>query len=855
MPQHIRTNGRAGRPARRLAIAACVLALAAGAALTASRVFSAQRSPTAATPVREDFARSAARAVAHGEREQAETLARARGADNPEAAAVLARLWIARGRYDEAEGLLRPARNASPRGEAAFELAVLLQTLGRKDEARKILHEVTSGSASDAAAAVRMGKAEQALGRAHEANDWFLEAIAASPSDPAAYVARGELVLERHDADGEAPGLFQEALKRDEVWAPAHLGLARAIVDENPPAAIAAARRALEIDPGLLDAHLFLADAALDADRTDDARQAIDKALAINPRSPAAHALAAALAHVQGQAADAEKAVAAALGVNPSFGDAYRVPAAVVAANGRFEEALPLARRAVALEPDSTPALADLGLHLLRSGEEAEARQVLERAFKADSFNPITFNLLQMLDTLDTFSTLPVGNARLRVDPKEAPVLQVYARPIIEEAMARYRAKYRFEPRGPILVEIFPRHDHFAVRTLGIPGLLGALGACFGRVVTQDSPRAREPNTFNWQATLWHELAHVFTLQLSNYRVPRWLSEGISVYEEGRVRPEWAADSEMTFVEVYSNGRLPKLADFNAAFTRPDLVSAAYFQASLVVTLLAERHGEDVLRRLVAGYADGATTEDALRQATGAGLDALQAAFDEFVRQRYAAAAAALKAPAGVQIPKSAPREALLDLASRHPGSFQVQMAVGRMLAASGAREEAIAAYERAVKLVPFARGDASPRARMAALAADAGDAARALQELETLVRQDHTNADAARQLAALAEKSGNEPLRAFAYERIVTVDPFDAPAHTAFGRIALGRRDATIAVREFQAALAAGAVDRVAAHCDLAEALLLGGRRDDARREVLAALEIAPTYERAQELLLKISG
>jgi hypothetical protein len=129
------------------------------------------------------------------------------------------------------------------------------------------------------------------------------------------------------------------------------------------------------------------------------------------------------------------------------------------------------------------------------------------------------------------------------------------------------------------------------------------------------------------------------------------------------------------------------------------------------------------------------------------------------------------------------------------------------------------------------------------------------MRELEALVRHDHTNADAARRLAALADKDGNAELRAFAYERIVTVDPFDAPAHTVLGKIALDRRDPALAVREFQAALAAGAVDRVAAQCDLAEALLLADRRDEARRAVLAALEMAPTYERAQELLLKISG
>ena len=75
------------------------------------------------------------------------------------------------------------------------------------------------------------------------------------------------------------------------------------------------------------------------------------------------------------------------------------------------------------------------------------------------------------------------------------------------------------------------------MRNLGLPGLVGALGACFGRVVSMDSPQAKAPGTFSWQATLWHELAHVVTLQMSNQRVPRWLTEGISVYEEGREKP------------------------------------------------------------------------------------------------------------------------------------------------------------------------------------------------------------------------------------------------------------------------------------------------------------------------------
>src|SRR5690606_21672611 len=147
-----------------------------------------------------------------------------------------------------------------------------------------------------------------------------------------------------------------------------------------------------------------------------------------------------------------------------------------------------------------------------------------------------------------------------------ASVLREHALPLARRALATLASRYGVEVEGPILVEIFPRHDDFAVRNVGLPGMVGALGACFGKVVTLDSPRARPPGSFNWQATLWHEMAHVVTLQLSENRVPRWLTEGISVYEEKRARPEWGREMEMRFAEALESGELLPLAELNRGF-------------------------------------------------------------------------------------------------------------------------------------------------------------------------------------------------------------------------------------------------------------------------------------------------
>src|SRR4030095_8237164 len=140
------------------------------------------------------------------------------------------------------------------------------------------------------------------------------------------------------------------------------------------------------------------------------------------------------------------------------------------------------------------------------------------------------YNLLGLLDNLERFDTSEDGVVTLRLHPDEAPVLREHALRLARKALDTLGARYGHTVDGRVLVEIFPKHDDFAVRNVGLPGMVGALGACFGRVVTLYSPRARPPGTFNWQATLWHEMAHVITLQMSNNRIPRWLTEGISVF-------------------------------------------------------------------------------------------------------------------------------------------------------------------------------------------------------------------------------------------------------------------------------------------------------------------------------------
>jgi tetratricopeptide (TPR) repeat protein len=397
---------------------------------------------------------------------------------------------------------------------------------------------------------------------------------------------------------------------------------------------------------------------------------------------------------------------------------------------------------------------------------------------------------------------------------------------------------------------MFPRHDDFAVRTLGLPGMIGALGACFGKVVTLDSPKARPPGQFSWAETLWHELAHVITLQMSQNRLPRWLSEGTSVYEERRARPNWGREVRLSFAQALGEGKTLKLADLNEGFTDPRLISLTYYQSSLVVEHMIATYGEPKFHEFIRAFGRGLENEEAIKAAFGVSIDQLQTSFDAKIEKDFASIRAALKAP---EVPPMPTLDQLKGLAVSNAGSFRVQMQLAQALREAGDTAAAIETLERAGKLIPEAGGEANPNALIAVIATERGDTARAIQALEAVVKVDHTDVESARKLAALLEKQGDAARTNAAYEMVAELDPFDAQAQGHVGRYALKNGNTDKAIRAFRAALASNPADRAGAHIDLAEASFTAGQVDDAKRQVLAALEIAPSFERAQDLLLKI--
>ncbi len=506
-------------------------------------------------------------ALGHGAVDEARRLAAA-GTTTPTRELGQALVEMFEGRSDAARTRLQALVDSGATGDPVLELGLLDMRTGHRDEGRALLNRFDQAALASTEDFLRLARAARALNDFGLAGD-ALQRIINVPGRPDIQTESGDLLRE-HDAPADAMTSYRAALDADPSWVRAHLGIARLLADEDPKTAAAELEAARRIAPEDPDVWLLVAERGLASEDPAGAAEALDHVARSRPGSLDEVALRAAVAYAQHQPPAVEAAVAEAQRRQPGSGLVYRRLGEEAARSYRFDEAAGYARQALAADADDIQAHADLGLYLLRTGDEKTARTELETAFKLDDHIRVTFNLLKMLDSLDKFVVVPDGNLVFKFAPDEAAVLKPYALPLGELAYKTFSERYGLKPQGPVLIEIFPQHDDFAVRTLGLPGLVGALGACFGRVVTMDSPHARPPGDFSWQATLWHEMAHVFTLQLSDYRVPRWLTEGLSVFEEHRRQAAWGRELTLQYAQELSAGKTFGVKGLPDAFKRPE---------------------------------------------------------------------------------------------------------------------------------------------------------------------------------------------------------------------------------------------------------------------------------------------
>jgi tetratricopeptide (TPR) repeat protein len=777
---------------------------------------------------------------------------------------ALGEALAAQGKVAEAESaFVKASRGASDSVAARVNLGIVRYERGARAEAMRLFGDVLDlyqarGGRLSPEELIAVGTACRYLGTEDpqlfkDAVRAFDAAIAADSADPEPRVRLGDLFLEKYNS-AEAKAVYDEALALNPRHPRALLGSARRAYFDGGPNAFDLVGRSLAVNPSLVTAHVFRAKLQLETEDYPAAASEAERALAVNPASLEALAILATARQLQGDTVAFENARRRVMARNARDAGLYVTLAEASARNRLYRKAVNFARQAARLDSTSSRAFSVLGINELRIGEVERARVHLERAFAGDPYDVWVKNTLDLLDTFKNYRETRSPRFVFMVDAKESELLPLYLGELSEEAYDALAARYGYRPPTPIRLEVYRSHADFSVRTVGLAGL-GALGVSFGGVLAMDSPAARKVGEFNWGSTLWHEVAHTFTLGMSDFRVPRWLSEGMSVYEERRARPGWGADASPGFLVAYKAGKLRPVSRLNDGFIRPrypEEVIFSYYAASLVCELVEREGGIAALTGMLRGYGAGWTTGQVFARVLKTTPAAFDEHFDAYVRQRFATPLAAIRV-APSESDSTAPALAGITGDGAGEDDFVGQLVAGRRLYDAGKSAEAVPFLERAKALFPEYAGDDSPYWYLALIHEKAGAPRKAAHELARLTSINESHYAANLALAELLEQLGDDRGAAAALERAVYITPYDLEVHARLAALLSRTADRAKAVRERRAVVALAPVDRSEALYQLALAYYEAGDMSAARREVLRALEVAPNFERAQELLLKV--
>jgi tetratricopeptide (TPR) repeat protein len=660
-----------------------------------------------------------------------------------------------------------------------------------------------------------------------DANTEFRAAVAQDDRSALYRVRWGRLMHERFN-ESVASDLFGEALMRDPKNADAYLGLALVSATGFDARAGEYLTKALELNPKLVEAHELAASLSLEDSNWAQAAREADEALQANPEALDAMAIHAAVELLADRSPD--EWLQKMLKVNPSYGKGYALVAANLVINRRYEEGVTYYRKAIELDPRLWSAHSELGINLMRLGQETEPKQHLELAYTNGYRNAATANSLKLLDSYKNFTTFRDDTVILKLNTKEAELLRPYFTEYTKRAIATYSAKYKVTLPGPVQIEVYPDHEDFAVRTMGLPGL-GALGVTFGTVIAMDSPSGKKPGSFNWASTLWHEMDHVFVLTATNFRAPRWFAEGLAVHEEGEANPAWSDRLTPDIVVALKEKKLLPVAALDGGFVReayPGQVLVSYYEASRMCDFIQVKWGAPKLVQMVRAFAKLDSTPTVIQ-------DTLNVSAEEFDRQ-------------------------FLEWEYREVGAIPEKFDEWRGhvksmvdLFGKGQLDEARTEGQAARAMYPQYVWDASPYTFLADIESTKGDKAAAIALLTDYRKFGGSDPDTLKKLTSLQLEAGNTAQAEATLQTLIEVYPIDADLHRRLGELWLKDKNYAGSIREYAAVVAMAPLDKAGALYDLAQAYFADGQIEQAEQTVLASLEAAPGYRPAQRLLLQL--
>lgn len=615
-------------------------------------------------------------------------LGKVTGKDRPAARLLLARAQAATGDHAAAEATLTPLTQGKDAlaVDAHLELDRLRRGSGRTKEARADLEQLYKDHPADRAIRTELGVTRLALGdvlgakalfdetikesdgnklnlddplamyqlalaarytsQFQLANDAFREAVKLRPQMTDAGIAWADLFLEKYAAQ-LAEQTLEEVFKVNPNDPEAHAAMAATIVETRYD--LAAVHHHLDaslaVNPRNTRALKVRASLEIDNNQWEVATRTLDGVLATDKDDVEAIAMKATVAWLRDNTAAYQAEVARALAIDPAYAELYRIVARSAVREHRYVEAIDLEKQAVKLKPDFYEAMAGVGLGYLRLGMEKEGLEWLDKSWAGDQYNVRTFNTRTLFkETVPKEYTFGTSKSfRIRYHNDEKAVLSRYLEPTLEKAFADMVRRYGFTPKTPVTLELYADRNDYGIRTVGLPDI-AALGVCFGQVITAMSPANGD---INWGMVLWHELGHVFAIQLSNSRVPRWFTEGLSEYETLIARPEWRRENDADLYGAVANGTLPSIGNLNSEFMQPDAnaVVVAYYQSAVTIEYLVATYGFPKIVDALKRFGKGAETPEVLQAITGKSIAVLDAEFRKYLDVRLKAYAGTFKLP------------------------------------------------------------------------------------------------------------------------------------------------------------------------------------------------------------------
>ena len=668
-----------------------------------------------------------------------------------------------------------------------------------------------------------------------------------------AFVASGDLALEKHDY-GVATQEFERALKLAPDEPAILLRLARARAEDDPGSAAKSLRAALEHNPKHVDSLLFQIDGAIDREEYDEARKLIGQVLGVHPEHPQALAHRAVLAHLAGDPGEEKTSRAAALRNWSTDPGVDHLIGRKLSQKYRFAVGSAYQRRALAFDGSYVPARMQLCQDLLRLGQEEEGWRLASEVYEKDGYNVVAHNLNTLHDHLKTFRTLEAEGLIVRMDAREASIYGERVLDLLRRARETLCARYDVKLEDPVIVEIFPEQKDFAIRTFGLPGGAGFLGVCFGNVITANSPASQGENPSNWEAVLWHEFCHVVTLHKTRNKMPRWLSEGISVHEEKLANRAWGQSMTPQYLEIIAGGGLTPVSRLSGAFLQPPSplhLQFAYYESSLVVEFLIARHGFDKLKGILSDLAEDTPINQILQFHTGS-LEDLDGEFKEFVDSRGAELASKADWEQPDLTDESDPEE-LARWNREHPDNFWGLRRLAVHLVSKERWEEAKKPLEKLLALCPEYVGPGNGYELLARVHRQLSETDAEREVLKKLAVLDADAVGVYLRLLELCTRVKDWKGLASNARRLLAVNPLLKAPHRYLAQAMEELGTPAEAVSSYRSLLSMDPVDPSGLHFRLARLLRGQGDLEKAKRQLLMALEESPRFRDAHRELLAV--